>query len=113
MIGSSSRGVTTVSQSQTSPLPSIWNIPVPRNPHFTGRDDLLRQLRTALAAGQAAALTQPQAIHGLGGVGKTQLAVEHAYRHANEYDLVWWVRAESPALAAGDLALLAQPLQLA
>jgi tetratricopeptide (TPR) repeat protein len=113
LIGSSSRGVTTVSQSQTSPLPSIWNIPVPRNPHFTGRDDLLRQLRTALAAGQAAALTQPQAIHGLGGVGKTQLAVEHAYRHANEYDLVWWVRAESPALAAGDLALLAQPLQLA
>lgn len=92
-------------------LPSIWNVPFLRNPHFTGRDDLLAQLRTALAAGQAAALTQPQVIHGLG-VGKTQLAVEYAYRHASEYDIVWWVRADSPALIAGDLALLAQPLQL-
>ncbi len=93
-------------------LPPIWNLPFSRNPHFTGRNDLLTSLHTALQSGQATALTQPQAIHGLGGVGKTQLAVEYAYRHASEYDIVWWVRAESPALIAGDLALLAQPLQL-
>jgi hypothetical protein len=93
-------------------MPAIWNVPFLRNPHFTGRDDLLAQLRAALESGQAAALTQPQAIHGLGGVGKTQLAVEYAYRHASEYDVVWWMRADTPALIAGDLALLAQPLQL-
>jgi tetratricopeptide (TPR) repeat protein len=81
-----------------------------RNPNFTGRQDLLAQLRTALISGQPAALIQ--AIHGLGGVGKTQLAVEYAYRHAAEYDLVWWVRAEEPAALAADYAALAQPLDL-
>ena len=91
-------------------LPAIWNVPFLRNPHFTGRDDLLTQLHTAPHG--AIALTQPQAIHGLGGVGKTQLAVEYAYRYASEYDLVWWIRADSLTLIATDLALLAAPLQL-
>ncbi len=49
---------------------------------------------------------------GLGGVGKTQLAVEYAYRHANEYDVVWWLRAEEPALLAADFAELAFALRL-
>jgi tetratricopeptide (TPR) repeat protein len=91
-------------------LPPIWNLPHLRNPNFTGREDILAQLRSALTSGQPAALTQ--AIHGLGGVGKTQLAVEYAYRHAAEYDLVWWVRAEEPAALAADYAALAQPLDL-
>ncbi|MCX7840919.1 MAG: FxSxx-COOH system tetratricopeptide repeat protein, partial [Anaerolineae bacterium] len=99
-------------------LPPIWNIPFQRNPHFTGRDDLFAQLRAALLGDHAGrpygaiALTQPQTLHGLGGVGKTQLAVEYAYRYASEYDIVWWIRAESPMLIATDLALLAAPLQL-
>jgi hypothetical protein len=83
-------------------LPPIWNIPHGRNPNFTGRVELLDALERALASTQAAALTQ--AIHGLGGVGKTQLAVEYAYRHAVEYELVWWVRAEEPATLAADYA---------
>jgi tetratricopeptide (TPR) repeat protein len=91
-------------------LPPIWNLPHLRNPNFTGRGNLLAQLRSALTSGQPAAL--PQAIHGLGGVGKTQLAVEYAYRHVAEYDLVWWVRAEEPAALAADYAALAQPLDL-
>ncbi|TEU22064.1 MAG: hypothetical protein E3J21_00740, partial [Anaerolineales bacterium] len=81
-----------------------------RNPNFTGRESLLAQLRSAFTSGQPAALAQ--AIHGLGGVGKTQLAVEYAYRHAAEYDLVWWVRAEEPATLAADYAALARPLNL-
>jgi tetratricopeptide (TPR) repeat protein len=91
-------------------LPPIWNLPHLRNPNFTGREDLLTRLRQALTSGQPAALTQ--AIHGLGGVGKTQLAVEYAYRHAADYDLVWWVRAEEPAALAADYAALAGPLDL-
>ena len=49
---------------------------------------------------------------GLGGVGKTQLAVEYAHRHHADYDLVWWLRAEQPATLAGDFAALAAPLGL-
>ncbi len=91
-------------------LPRIWNVPHLRNPNFTGREELLKQLHEALTSGKHAALTQ--ALHGLGGVGKTQTAVEYAYRHAKEYELVWWVRSEAPEKLAADYALLAERLNL-
>ncbi len=91
-------------------LPPIWKVPYHRNPNFTGREELLQNLRMALASKQPAALTQ--AIHGLGGVGKTQLAVEYAYCFSHEYEVVWWLAAESPATLAADYAALAQPLTL-
>lgn len=89
--------------------PSIWNVPHQPNPHFVGRTALLDQMQQTLATQHAAALT---AIHGLGGVGKTQLATEFAYQHAYEYDLVWWLRAEETATLTNDLAALAVPLNL-
>ncbi len=77
-------------------LPNIWNIPYPRNPFFTGREDLLLQLHNQLASGQTTALSQsPQAISGLGGIGKTQLATEYAYRYSQDYDAVFWARADT------------------
>ena len=91
-------------------LPPIWNVPHLRNRNFTGREALLTELRATLASGQHAALTQ--AITGLGGVGKTQLTMEYAYRHMGEYDLVWWMRAEEPATLATDYAQLATELTL-
>jgi hypothetical protein len=56
-------------------LPPIWNIPYPRNPFFTGRDEILTHIHTQLRTGQATALSQAQAINGLGGIGKTQIAL--------------------------------------
>ena|GEM_PF-296267 len=88
----------------------IWNVPHTRNVNFTGREDLLRDLRTKLVSGELAALTQ--AISGLGGVGKTQLAVEYAYRHSQDYSFVWWVRAETLETLAADYAALASRLGL-
>jgi tetratricopeptide (TPR) repeat protein len=91
-------------------FPSIWNIPYIRNPNFTGREQLLQDLHDALTSGRPMALTQT--VHGLGGVGKTQLALEYAYRFAPEYDLVWWCRADDPTTLSGDFAELAQELGL-
>ncbi len=91
-------------------LPPVWNVPHARNPNFTGREERLAKLKTALGSGKPAALTQ--AIHGLGGVGKTQLALEYAYRSVAEYDIVWWVRSEEPVTLAADYASLADALDL-
>ncbi|WP_327722148.1 FxSxx-COOH system tetratricopeptide repeat protein [Streptomyces sp. NBC_00490] len=84
-------------------LPRVRNLPA-RNAAFTGRDSLLVHLREALASGQRVAV---QALYGRGGVGKTQLAVEYAYRFAGEYELAWWIAAEDPALIPDQLAALA------
>ncbi|MFN8476074.1 MAG: FxSxx-COOH system tetratricopeptide repeat protein [Anaerolineae bacterium] len=89
----------------------IVNIP-PRNEYFTGRADLLDALGKALGAGGATAITQPLGLHGLGGVGKSQLAIEFFYRHETDYDVAWWLRAEDPTVLAGDIALLAIALKL-
>ena len=80
-------------QQEISPLASAWNVPYLRNPFFTGREELLKQLHDNLTQNKAAALTQAQAIHGLGGIGKTQTAVEYAYRYRDEYRYVLWVNA--------------------
>jgi tetratricopeptide (TPR) repeat protein len=89
--------------------PLVANLP-PRNQVFTGRQDLLDQLHASLGLGQAAAVVQAQAVHGLGGVGKTQLALEYAHRHRGDYDLIWWVMAEQPAAIPGRLVALTRRL---
>jgi tetratricopeptide (TPR) repeat protein/transcriptional regulator with XRE-family HTH domain len=85
------------------PLLSLWNVPYHRNPYFTGRDELLQQLdqylappeRMASAGSRRVALTQPHAVTGLGGIGKTQIAVEYAYRSSElgRYTHTLWVNA--------------------
>src|SRR5207249_633918 len=90
--------------------PKIFNIPFAQNPYFTGREDILNQLHNALTNNKTAALTQ--AISGLGGIGKTQTAVEYAYRHQNDYSYIFWARAEKRENLNSDLAALATPLNL-
>ncbi len=86
--------------------PRLWNIPA-RNLTFTGREDLLAAVRERLLAGHA---TVVQALHGMGGVGKTQLAAEYAHRSAGSYDLAWWIDAEQGGLIGDQVADLGQAL---
>jgi len=89
-------------------VPEIWGNVPQRNKNFTGRSALLDQLRKRVTAKATAVL--PHALHGLGGVGKTQLAIEYAYRYAHEYQLVWWIPADQNALVRSTLASLAPRL---
>jgi hypothetical protein len=87
-------------------LPRMWNLPA-RNPGFTGRAGLLVAVRERLVAGDTAVV---QAFHGMGGVGKTQLAIEYAYRFAGAYDLAWWIDAEQAGLIGDQFAALGATL---
>lgn len=84
----------------------VSNVPA-RNPHFTGRSNTLKQLRMAMHASSAVTV---QSLRGLGGVGKTQLAIEYAHRYASDFDIVWWIPAELAAAIPYHLAELGEML---
>jgi tetratricopeptide (TPR) repeat protein len=90
-------------------MPIAGGLP-PRNSRFVGREELLARLRAHLATGPVVLL--PGAANPLGGTGRTQLAVEYAYRYADTYDLVWWIPAEQTAGTRAALSGLAEHLGL-
>lgn len=97
--------------SLTVPVP-YFLVPLLRNPYFTGREEILETLHAQLGVDRTVALTQSSALHGLGGVGKTQIALEYAYRHALEYSAVFWIRAETEEQIVFSFLRMAEVLQL-
>jgi len=83
--------------------PEIHNIPYLQNPFFTGREAQLKRLKQFLEENGTVAVTQPVSISGLGGIGKTQLALEYAHKsYRDMYRAVFWVdAAEESTLQAG------------
>lgn len=96
---------------QADDAPPIWGNVPPRNPNFTGRVELLDQLSKRLVAGSTTAVL-PAALHGMGGIGKTQMAVEYIYRHLRDYDIIWWIQAAQPTQIRSGLTELARALRL-
>jgi tetratricopeptide (TPR) repeat protein len=88
---------------------AVFDVPVMTRT-FVGRERALEQLGEGLSGDGVVAVTQVDAIHGLGGVGKTQLAARYARMHRGDYDVIWWLRAEHPATLRADLAALAVAL---
>jgi len=97
---------------RVSASPQVWHVPYRRNVLFTGREDLLHRIHTLLTAQQRTAISQPQAISELGGIGKTQTALEYAYRYRDEYRTVLWVQADSREVLDAELVALARVLGL-
>ncbi len=115
---SSTKAVSSLTSSNTPPqeTPKIsapyWNVPYKRNPFFTGREEVLDQLYETFKEEKRKTAKLPQALSGLGGVGKTQTAVEYAYRYRYEYEAVLWARAESADTLASDFLSIAEILNL-
>lgn len=91
-------------------LPPRSLMPLKPNPHFVGREDELRQLETHLRAGSPTAIGQVAAATGLGGIGKTQLAVEYAHRYVPRYPGgVFWLDMEDEKAIASQVAACGGP----
>ncbi|MFF2731667.1 FxSxx-COOH system tetratricopeptide repeat protein [Streptomyces sp. NPDC058008] len=88
----------------------MGNVP-PKNPNFTGRESLLAAVERQLREDETTAVL-PHALHGMGGVGKSQIAVEYVYRHSGEFNVIWWIPSEQENLILGALGDLARSLGL-
>jgi tetratricopeptide (TPR) repeat protein len=91
-------------------VPVVWGNVPQRNKNFTGRHELLIELRKRVTGDVTAVLAH--ALHGMGGVGKTHLAVEYAYRYMGDYDVIWWIPSDQIPLVRSSLASLAPRLGL-
>ena len=98
--------------SQPTPPQHLFTVPFLRDPFFTGREEILARLHTLLSADQPTALTQPPAISGLGGIGKTQTAIEYAHQHRTGYSHILWIRSETQQQIISDYLSLATTLNL-
>jgi tetratricopeptide (TPR) repeat protein len=107
----------TVTRPPSGPgVPAVWGDVPFRMINFTGRDEILEQLRRAMTDGPGPPpldVPVPSALQGLGGAGKTAIAAEYAWRYRDGYDIVWWVPAETRELAIRSLAALAVRLGVA
>ncbi|MBW4693914.1 MAG: tetratricopeptide repeat protein [Lyngbya sp. HA4199-MV5] len=98
-----------------TPDPQKFKVPYDRNLHFTGRSRLLDELHQTLMVEGVTALNQMAAIAGLGGISKTQTAVEYAYRSFFEmraYEWVFWVTADTELTLVTGLADIGRSLNL-
>jgi tetratricopeptide (TPR) repeat protein len=72
----------------------IWSNEIPsRNPNFTGRVAALEKLRENLVD-RGRSHPPAQVISGMGGIGKTEIAIEYIHLYRDKYEIIWWIRAE-------------------
>ena len=88
-------------------------LPFRANDNFTGRDRELAEIHRVLQSTEPSATIPRQrlmALHGLGGIGKTQLAIQYAYIHQNDYTSIWWVNASTTQTLSEGFLGIAQRL---
>ena len=92
-----------------SPLPQGSRMPHASNPLFVGRENELKKLARKLTPGSGATVGVQAAVTGMGGVGKTQLAIEYVHRYGQFYHGVFWLDMETTENAQSEVARCGGP----
>jgi transcriptional regulator with XRE-family HTH domain len=91
---------------------SLLMIPFERNPFFTGRGTILSQLLQFSQSESNTSSSSPLALSGMGGSGKTQVAIEFAYHVQADYQAVFWVQADNQSNFLRDIEIIGRHLHL-
>lgn len=91
---------------------SLNNFPYLRNIYFTGREEILTRLREKLTTTDTAGHSQLYALSGMGGIGKTQIAIEYVYRYGDTYETILWIHADTYQSLLADFVTLAHLFDL-
>lgn len=88
------------------------NIPFPASTKFSGREDVLEAVHKALDPGSRGALLKSVALFGMGGIGKTQIAIQYAYQNLRHFEAVLWVAADNAIAIGHSFRAIAEGLEL-
>ncbi|KAG0633463.1 P-loop containing nucleoside triphosphate hydrolase protein [Tuber brumale] len=98
---------------------NLYEVPYTRNNNFYGRGEALDALHKALVKnidprGSSQTVTEQSScvVYGMGGVGKTQVALEYTYRHRDSYDFIFWIQAENEAVLVTSITKISSALGL-
>ena len=91
---------------------SLSNVPCLRNIYFTGREEILALLHEKLATTDMEGNPQLYALSGMGGIGKTQIAIEYVYRYGDLYETILWIHADTYQSLLADFVALAHLFDL-
>ena len=109
-IGAEDMSPTAVASAVRS-LPVVMRGLPPQNKFFAGRTEILNRIHETLES-RSEATVLPHTLHGLGGVGKTQVAAEYAYRYASQYDMVFWIPADDEGNIRRSMVSLGKALDI-
>lgn len=95
----------------------VFLLPIPENPHFFGREDTLKRMHDHLDPATRGRKLRCFTVYGLGGIGKTQVAVAYAYEYgqgndSRSYDAVFWIASEDKAAMRRSFSNIALGLKL-
>jgi tetratricopeptide (TPR) repeat protein len=88
-------------------------VPYEQNPRFTGRQQFLERLKETLIHRAPNRDNHRIALYGMGGIGKTQTALQYVYNNRSLYDRIYWISAVNQASLFAGFQKIAKTARLA
>ena len=89
-------------------IEATFIVPYQRNPFFMGRDKFLEIIKERLSVEAPKKYNHRIALHGMGGVGKTQCALEYVYANRTTYERIYWISAVNQSSLISDYQKIAK-----